>query len=378
VTPAPPKTAAPAGEHHALASSGALAAIERERYASYSDLARNLHWLAAALVLLYAQLVPNAPRQVLYALAATMVSYTLALHSPLFRRLPIQVRIGLETAADLAWVTAVVTTTGGVASPLFFLYFTVLFASSPAASRASHYLKAGLATLLALGVPGGLSPDDPVAGLLAAASDLIWPLTSLWLVAYFTAESGTLGTRLQRSLFVEAHTDALTGLPNLRYFTSAADLRGQLAEPYAIVMVDADHLKKVNDSFGHAAGNALIRTVADALRSAARSGDDLCSRVGGDEFIVRLGGASAEGALAYCRRVRAYLVAHPLDTGRPQVWPISISTGIATFPQNGKTLSEVTAQADDALYKSKRNGRGQDAVWAGPTVSGVLPVVGPG
>lgn len=374
--PPPTAVAASAAPHH-LESSGALAAIERERYAAYSDLTRNLHWLAAALVILYGLLVDDAPRSALYGLAAAMVAYTLVLHSPLLRRLPVALRIGLETAADLAWVTAVVAGTHGVASPLFFLYFTVLFAGSPTTSRAAHYLKAGLASMLAVGVLGGLSAEAPAFGLIYAASALVWPLTSLWLVAYFTAESGNLGARLQRSLFVEAHIDALTGLPNLRSFTGVADLRAKLGEPYAIVMVDADHLKKVNDTYGHAVGNALIKTVANALRSGARSGDDLCSRVGGDEFIVRLSGASPEGAVAYCKRVRAYLAAHPLDTGRPQLWPISISTGIAAYPEHGKSLSEVTQQADDALYRSKRRGRGQDAVWAGPTVSGILPTVLP-
>jgi diguanylate cyclase (GGDEF)-like protein len=104
--------------------------------------------------------------------------------------------------------------------------------------------------------------------------------------------------------------------------------------------------------------------VAEAIRSAARSGDDLCSRVGGDEFIVRLAGATGEGALAYCRRVRAHLTHHaPQLDGR--ALPVSVSMGLASYPEHGRSLSEVTERADQALYSSKRDGRSRDCIWAG-------------
>jgi len=202
--------------------------------------------------------------------------------------------------------------------------------------------------------PRLLEPSS-AAGWWAAGRGLVWPLTGLWLVAYFSAETSMLGADLHRSLFVAAHTDALTGLPNLRYFTAASDLRSKLG-PYTIVMIDIDHLKTVNDTFGHAQGSALICAVADAIRSAARSGDDLCSRVGGDEFIVRLAGATGDGAVSYCRRVRAHLADHPLALDGATL-PISISMGLASYPEHGRTLSEITDRADQALYRSKREGR---------------------
>jgi diguanylate cyclase (GGDEF)-like protein len=362
-----------------LESSTALAAIERERFISYSQLVRNLHWLAAALVVLYSLLAHGADRVTLWSLAGVMVLYTLALHSPLFGRFPVDERVLAENGIDLSWITAVILFSGACQSPFFFLYYIVIYASTPAASRGQTYLKAGAATLLVLGVILPLGATTPFgapdrladAGRAAAqhgwwslAGSLTWPLIGLWLVAYFTAETGTLGANLHRSLFMAAHTDELTGLPNLRYFTSAADLRGKLGGFYTIVMVDADNLKGVNDAHGHAVGSEMIRTIADAIRSAARSGDDLCSRVGGDEFIVRLASASEAGALAYCRRVRAFLAEHPLATGGKTPLPISVSMGIAAYPKHGKTLSEVTRRADQALYRSKQDGRARDHVWA--------------
>ncbi len=348
-----------------LEPSSALAAIERERFHAYSSLVRNLHWLAAALVVLYSLLFPASDRLTLWWLAGVMMVYTLLLHSQLLARLAVEVRIWLETAIDLAWMTAVVFSTGGIGSPFFFLYYIVIYASTPQVSRRQTYAKAGLASVLISGVAAfsaGRFLPEGAAGWWTAGGNLIWPLTGLWLVAYFSAEAGTLGADLHRSLFVAAHTDALTGLPNLRYFTAAAALRSKLG-PFTIVMIDIDHLKKVNDSFGHAQGSALIRAVADAIRTAARSGDDLCSRVGGDEFIVRLAGASGDGALAYCRRVRSYLADHPLQLDGAEI-PISVSMGLASYPEQGRTLSEVTDRADQALYRSKRDGRSREQVWS--------------
>jgi diguanylate cyclase (GGDEF)-like protein len=342
-----------------LETSTALAAIERERFRSYSPLVRNLHWLAATLVVLYGVLTPGANRFLLGGLAGGMVLYTLALHSRLFSGLPMERRMWLEAVLDLAWITAVILVSGATFSPLFFLYYLVIYSSTPTIGRRQTYIKAGVATLLILGV--AFHPDLGALDVRAAAG-LVWPLMGLWLVAYFFAESANLGASLQRSLYLAAHMDALTGLPNLRHFTAMSDLRGKLGKPYTIVMVDADHLKRVNDTYGHAHGDDLIRTVAEALRSAAR-GDDLCSRIGGDEFIVRLEGATREGGMAYCRRVRAYLAEHPLRIDGVLV-QVSVSMGLADYPEHGRTLSEVTERADQALYVSKREGRSRDHVWA--------------
>jgi diguanylate cyclase (GGDEF)-like protein len=366
-----------------LESSSALAAIERERFHSYSQLVRNLHWLAAALVVLYGLLAHGVKLSTVLAgggrlrsdlvtllvLAAAMVLYTLALHSQLFARFTVEERMWAENGIDLSWITAVVLFTGATLSPFFFLYYIVLYSSTPTTSRRQTYGKAIAITVLVLGVilPLGAVASagwSPSWDWLSMAGNVVWPLAGVWLVAYFSAEAGTLGAHLHQSLFLAAHTDALTGLPNLRYFTNAADLRAKLGGFFTIVMVDADNLKRVNDTHGHAVGSDLIRTVADAIRSAARSGDDLCSRIGGDEFIVRLASASEGGALAYCRRVRAYLSEHPLTIAAGNLLPISVSMGVAAFPKHGKTLSEVTHRADQALYRSKQEGRARDKVWA--------------
>lgn len=369
-----------------LESISALEAIERERFHSYSVLVRTLHWLAAALVAFHSVLYPESAgaaglytvagqkvNLILLSLAAVLPLYTFALHSRLFTRFTLEERMWGENAIDLVWVTSVILYSGISQSPFFFLYYIVVFSSTATTSRRQTYVKTGIATILVLGVlvPIGAAmaikgywSDVPWSQWRDLVSGPLWSLTGLWMVAYFSAEAGTLGANLHKSLFLAAHTDALTGLPNLRYFTISADLRSKFGGFYTIVMVDADRLKYVNDTFGHAAGSELIRTVADAIRSAARSQDDLCSRIGGDEFIVRLAGASESGALAYCRRVRTYLAEHPLQIPGGTTIGISVSMGIASYPKHGKTLSEVTDRADKALYRSKQEGRAKDNVWA--------------
>jgi diguanylate cyclase (GGDEF)-like protein len=351
-----------------LETSTALAAIERERFASYSHLVRNLHWLAAALVVLYSLMTRGADRVTLWSLAALMILYTLGLHSSLLERFSVEERVLAENGIDISWITAVILFSGATVSPFFFLYYIVIYASTPTTTRAQTYGKAAAATVLVLGLilplGGTTAPTLEPRMWWTQAGNLAWPLTGLWLVAYFTAEAGALGVNLHHSLFVAAHTDPLTGLPNLRFFTAAADLRAKLGGFYTIVMVDADHLKTINDTHGHAAGSELIRTVGEAIRVGARSGDDLCSRIGGDEFIVRLASASEGGALAYCRRVRAFLGENPLRLGNNTIVPISVSMGIAAYPKHGRSLSEVTERADQALYRSKQDGGARDYVWA--------------
>ena len=263
--------------------------------------------------------------------------YTLALHSRLFTRLPVDRRIWIEAFLDLTWITAVILFSGRDPSPLFFLYYMVIYARRPrwAAARPTPRPARRPSGLGVVFLMDGAHP----AALSAHARGMVGAGRKPGLAAHgalagglFLRRSRQPGCNLHRSLYLAAHTDALTGLPNLRHFTAMSDLRAKLEKPYTIVMVDADHLKRVNDTYGHAHGNDLIRTVTEALRSAAR-GDDLCSRIGGDEFIVRLEGATREGGLAYCRRVRTYLAEHPLRLEEsscrsrfPWAWPPTPST----------------------------------------------------
>ena len=161
--------------------------------------------------------------------------------------------------------------------------------------------------------------------------------------------------RQQARLQLLAETDAVTGLVNHRGFHEALnrDLGhardGRL--PLALVVLDLDDFKAVNDAFGHPFGDGVLRAVAVKLLGAIRAGD-VAARTGGEEFALILPDTSAEAAHAIAERAREAVV-----TVRAQTIPISCSAGIATFPYDATDASGLWRLADGALYAAKRTGK---------------------
>jgi diguanylate cyclase (GGDEF)-like protein len=152
-----------------------------------------------------------------------------------------------------------------------------------------------------------------------------------------------LSVRTER-LSESASTDALTGLPNRRMIDRAL---GRLAAGDTVIIVDLDHFKRVNDDFGHATGDDVLRSFGSVLRRTAR-GRDVVGRFGGEEFVVVLA-APAAGAEAFLQRLRAtWLEDRPM--------PVTFSAGVARF---GGDPDETIARADLALYAAKDGGRDQ-------------------
>lgn len=154
---------------------------------------------------------------------------------------------------------------------------------------------------------------------------------------------------VQSQLERQATTDPLTGLANRRGFADAVVAR-RGRRPFALLAIDVDGLKEVNDTGGHDAGDELIRTVAHACAGVARAGD-VVARLGGDEFAVFLANADATDAAAAAERMRD-AIRHCTVRGRP----VQVSIGVAA----GGPASEfdaVLAEADAAMYKNKRQNR---------------------
>ncbi|HET6778310.1 MAG TPA: diguanylate cyclase [Gemmatimonadales bacterium] len=150
-------------------------------------------------------------------------------------------------------------------------------------------------------------------------------------------------------------SDALTGLYNRRYLTQR--LSEELVRSYrhkgsfSVLMADVDEFKKYNDAFGHPAGDEVLKKVATILLGSTRA-VDCTARYGGEEFAVLLTGTSAEVASEVAERIRARVESQEF-AGRK----ITLSIGLAEFPENGQTADEVISSADEALYAAKRNGR---------------------
>lgn len=157
-----------------------------------------------------------------------------------------------------------------------------------------------------------------------------------------------------------AITDGLTGLYNRRYLETHL---GNLVDHYAnrgkvlsVLAVDADHFKKVNDTHGHDAGDAVLRELSSRMTKMTRQAD-LCCRVGGEEFVVILPGTDLTVARQIGERLREAICGLPIDIGAGRNIPITVSIGVSTLISYDDTPSDILKRADEALYAAKREGR---------------------
>ncbi|MHB1397790.1 MAG: GGDEF domain-containing response regulator [Trichloromonadaceae bacterium] len=178
-------------------------------------------------------------------------------------------------------------------------------------------------------------------------------------------ERRVAGRKKMEQLAHMAVTDMLTGLYNRAYFDATIELEAarsrRTGHPVSLLLIDLDHFKRINDTYGHPIGDDVLRTVAAVCRETARQADVVC-RYGGEEFAVLLPGASAADALQIAERLRRKIADISPDH-LPISCPISVSIGIAC--SNGRddlTAKGLIEEADGALYNCKQNGRNRSAV----------------
>ncbi len=156
----------------------------------------------------------------------------------------------------------------------------------------------------------------------------------------------------------QAITDPLTGLFNRRYFEEniikEAERSLRLNQPFSLISMDLDYLKRINDTYGHQFGDIAIKTIANVLKKEARS-IDIPARIGGEEFNLLLPGVDTNGALIAAERIRKSIENQVIDT----IGGITASIGVATFLKHSDRIDELTELADQAMYKAKLNGRNQ-------------------
>jgi len=150
----------------------------------------------------------------------------------------------------------------------------------------------------------------------------------------------------------DAQTDSLTGLHNRRVLDIALERLERERRPFAVVALDIDHFKRVNDSYGHDAGDEVLRRLGVLMRVNTREGDVLC-RVGGEEFLILLPATSPEVALRVSERLRQQVE----DARMDPVGPITISLGVAHWPLSSGSVDDVLKMADNMLYTAKQTGR---------------------
>jgi diguanylate cyclase (GGDEF)-like protein len=179
-------------------------------------------------------------------------------------------------------------------------------------------------------------------------------------VIEFTAVIRDIADRihLMDLLQKQAATDELTGLPNRRSFTDVVENMFRSVGNISIFILDIDHFKKVNDTYGHDAGDDVLKALADVGRVYSRK-MDIFARLGGEEFVAALPGTDLKEACVIAEKLRAAFeqqnFVHTWKAGR--AIPFTVSIGVATRAPGEKDVSAVLKRADQALYKAKESGR---------------------
>ena len=252
-----------------------------------------------------------------------------------------------SVAALMVCVPAAVDKTPSPLGPLL-LTWTVTFAAAVLSARVAWTTLGVVASAFAVIAAVSRGVDGLILWLEVTASLSV----ICWMVARLQAQSNRLRERLANL----ARTDPLTGLFNRRAFDDALareharHLRG--GPPTALLLVDIDHFKLVNDSWGHQAGDETLRQLGDLLSERFRT-MDVVGRIGGEEFAVLIPGCAPDQALA-----RAQELCDTVRT-RTRAWPhpITVSIGVATSRMATTSPDELFAIADSALYAAKASGR---------------------
>jgi diguanylate cyclase (GGDEF)-like protein len=166
--------------------------------------------------------------------------------------------------------------------------------------------------------------------------------------------------QLRETLRSQSIRDPLTGLFNRRYAeeTLLRELHRATREKtfVGVLMIDVDHFKRFNDTFGHEAGDYVLKEIASCLQQHTRKGDVL-SRMGGEELLVLLASSDAEHSLLKAEALRAAVAALALGHRGSELGALTISIGVAVSPTHGVAPEEVVRAADRALYQAKQSGR---------------------
>jgi diguanylate cyclase (GGDEF)-like protein len=223
------------------------------------------------------------------------------------------------------------------------------------------------ATAIAHGETGAVIVPDP-----AADREIHHVMSSLRLVSEeLSGSRGELERTKGRLVDTERMilVDPLTGVWNRRYLDHAlldqTKRYTRWGHPFALLLIDVDRFKRINDAHGHVAGDAVLKGIAGTIERSIRSPVDILVRFGGEEFIAVLPETDSRGGLAAAEKIRRLLHGSTFDTGSTAV-SVTVSVGVAACPRDGTDADELLDAADGALYRAKRAGRNRVASASDP------------
>ena len=338
--------------------------LEADELKGFSRTIAEIEWLLVILVLLY-QVMQHSDGQAdkpIYLGLLLFSAFVIGFRYFNVYRIQSRWKLAAETWAMIVFITWTIYYTGRLDSPLVNLYMLTIITSALALGKLITLLEVALIGACYVFLGYATSRDEFFS--MAHLGDFMTQFAPMLLVAYITTMlSADIRNALSRIKLI-SETDDLTGIYNMRAFMVIADRAHKQAvrygQTYSMLMIDSDDLKRINDTYGHEAGNRLLKAIVTCIQQSLRD-TDVLARYGGDEFIALLPHTRTEGAVDVGERIRKTVEATPLETRGKQV-PVTVSIGVAVFPDHGVELSTIMDRADRALYSSKKDGRNRTAV----------------
>lgn len=335
--------------------------LEQEELRGLVRTVAEIEWLLLVLVLLY-QAFGGPKEEARTAISMAMfffAAFVLTFRYTNLYRNESRWKIAIETWVMIIFITWALWYTGKLESPLLNCYLLVVITSALALGKISTAVELA-AIAMALAILGHESSQDLLLSLSNIGGVAV-RFAPFILVGYVTTMfSADIRYGLSKAKIL-SETDELTGLLNRRAFAVVtARIFGQAVRynrPLSVLMIDSDGLKQVNDQHGHGAGDDMLRLMAKCIQHELRT-TDVLSRQGGDEFVALLPETGGASACDVAERVRRAVENARINIGGAMV-QTTVSIGIATYPEDGRILETIMANADVALYRAKSTGRNQ-------------------
>lgn len=347
------------------------AQVERQELLSFRQTLRSIEWLLPLIAVVYfiaanIHFTDQIPLQISIGTYAVFLGFMQLVR---WSDKNIWSIMSAEIWGMILFISLMLWQTGGITSPLLSLYFFPIITSAvalPSSSRPKLLIVTVFCFSLAFpnGEMNAFSRRELIATVLL--------IISFWLVSYIAAMLSTSMQEARRQIQQFSETDYLTGLLNMRTFLPLARNEYERSirhgHPFSILMIDADNLKAINEKYGHNYGSAMIRRIGQGIAKNVRA-SDIAARYGGDEYIVLLHETNPACAIPAAERLRMDIerMSFAVPDGKRS---ITISTGIASFPDHGVSIEDIIIQADKALFTSKKNGKNRCSVAKLPASAG--------